>query len=253
MKISISPLMIPLAAAAVLTHSARQLSLAYGFIALHELAHLLAAVCIGLRAEEISLSPFGAHLKLKNKIVRSISDEIILYAAGPLANGVMALAGAYFNNAAMYRINIALMVMNLLPISPLDGGVILKRMLSENFGIQTAERICAAISIAAGSLFLAASVYGLYIGRMNWSMFVMSVFLLGSAATGRELYNTELISGTAHKKRSNRARLVVVENNGDILKALRQISPAHTVVAVTKDKDGKIILIDEKELLKSVR
>lgn len=249
MKLHLSPLLIPLAAAAVWTHTAPQLAAAYASVTAHEVAHLLAALCIGLKPASITLSPFGAHLMLKNKIVRSLADEVILYAAGPLLNGIVAAVCAYLGSTDLYRINAALMLINLMPVPPLDGGIILKRVITYNAGIRASERVSTAISVTAAAVFLAAAVYGAYIGALNPSMFIMSLFLFGTAATGHELYNVDFISGLTAKKRTNRARLVVIRNERDHMDVIKGISPAYTTIAAVRDSSGRLRLVDETELI----
>ena len=63
----------------------------YAVMLFHECAHLVAAICIGLRVSHIVLYPFGVNLKLKNKLICSVADEIILYASGPFMNVILAL------------------------------------------------------------------------------------------------------------------------------------------------------------------
>ncbi len=47
---------------------------------------MIAAMAIGLKVSDMTLYPFGVNLKLKNKMVYSLADEIILYLSGPLFN-----------------------------------------------------------------------------------------------------------------------------------------------------------------------
>ena len=249
MKLRLDPLLIPLAAAAVLTHTAPQIAVAYASVAVHELAHLAAALCIGLRPESITLSPFGARLRLKNKIVRALTDEIILYAAGPLVNGIIAAVAAYLKMEGIYRINAALIFMNLLPVPPLDGGIIIKRIISVRFGKRVGECVCSCMSFTVGAVFLAAAIYGAYCGTLNLSVFIMVIFLFGSAVTGRELYNTDMIMGLSSKKRSNRAKLVMLRDDRDRLDAIKRISPSYTIIAAERTASGAIRLIDETELI----
>lgn len=249
MKLRLDPLLIPLAAVAVLTHTAPQITIAYASVAVHELAHLAAALSIGLRPESITLSPFGARLRLKNKIVRSFADEVILYAAGPLLNGIIAAVAAYLEFDGVYRINAALIFMNILPVPPLDGGMITKRIISARFGKRVGERVCACMSFTVGTAFLAVSIYGAYRGTLNPSMFIMVIFLFGSAVTGRELYNTDMIMGLSSKKRSNRAKLVMLRDDRDRLDAIKSISPSYTIIAAERTASGAIRLIDETELI----
>lgn len=247
-KLRISPLIIPLAAVAAMLGIIPQLAAAYAVILLHECAHLAAALCIGLKPDILVLSPFGVRLTLKNKIVRSLSDEIILYAAGPLMNGLLAVVCGYSGMTWLYRMNTALMIMNLLPVIPLDGGIILKRILSYKIGKTAAERILTTVSVILSMLFLAAALYGLYIHKINISIFIMAIFLLGNAVTGKELYDIDFITGLSAKKRTNKVRFVRVDDNHTMLDAVKSVSPSCTTMAVVEN-DGEYRLLSETEII----
>ncbi len=247
-KLKISPLIIPLAAAAAFMHYVPQLAAAYAVMTAHECAHLIAALCIGLRPDTLSLSPFGAHLTLKNKIIRSMSDEIILYGAGPLLNGILAVLFLRLGVTDMYRLNTALMIINLIPVPPLDGGVILKRILSARIGKAAAERMLAAVSVILSAVFFAAAVCGLVTGAVNLSMFIMAVFFMGNAVTGHELYDTDLAVGLTGKKNTNRVRIVLINDDYSVLDAVKSISPEYTTVALMEQGDT-VKLIPERELI----
>ncbi|MGN1116074.1 MAG: site-2 protease family protein, partial [Candidatus Ornithomonoglobus sp.] len=213
MKIKINPLTIILFFTAWLTGSISVLAVTYAVMAVHECAHLAAAVCIGLRPESMTFSPFGVHLELKNRLVRSLADEIIVYSAGPLVNAVLALAALYAGNEELYRINTALLVMNLLPVAPLDGGIILKRVLSYRYGAVISRRIMKVSAMILSAALMCTAIIGLCYGIINLSAFIMALFLLGNLITAKELYNVDFITAVSHnKKNSNGARLVIVDN-----------------------------------------
>ena len=83
-----------------ITRRLELLFMSYMIMTVHELSHLLAAVCIGLKPSRVVFYPFGVNLKLKNRIIYSVSDEVILYFAGPLSNIVMALAAVFSDSPA---------------------------------------------------------------------------------------------------------------------------------------------------------
>lgn len=199
MKLKISPLVIPVMVIAVLTGSYIRLMTTYACITAHELAHLITAVCLGLKGEEFTFSPFGAHLTLRSKFIDSFADELIFYAIGPLTNGILALFFIVINNEELYMINTALMLVNLLPVIPLDGGMILRRVLTQALGILTACRIMNAASAVLGALTLACAVYALISGMISYSLFVIAVFLIGNAFTGNELYDPYILKNIAVK------------------------------------------------------
>ena len=179
----IHPLTILLFVICYITRQLEILTLSYVIMLIHELAHLISALCIGLLPSKIIIYPFGINLKLKNTLIYSISDEIILYAAGPLSNIIMALSALPFLRHSHYIYefyiqNIALFVLNLLPVSPLDGGIILKKILTFYFGNKSAVKIIRTISSFIILLFVSFLIYIGINHKLNYSLFFLTVFLL---------------------------------------------------------------------------
>lgn len=253
MKIKINPLTIIMFLTAWFTGSISVLAMTYAIMAIHECAHLAAALCIGLRPESMTFAPFGVHLELKNRLVRSPADEIIVYAAGPLVNAALALIALYIGNAELYRINTALLIMNLLPVAPLDGGIILKRMLSYRYGAVVSRRIMKALSAVLSGSLMCTAIIGMYYGIINLSAFIMALFLLGNLITAKELYNVDFITAVSHsKKNSNSAKLVIVDNNNEIIDAAKLVSPSFTTIAAVLDNDGRVVkFMSEKEIIET--
>ncbi len=101
----------------------------------HEFAHHFMMHRLGYAPGPVRLVPFvGAHVRAGRPMVRS-ADIVLVYLAGPLA-GIVSAAGAALlarqglppdvahavNVAAM--VSLALNLFNLIPIEPLDGGLI---------------------------------------------------------------------------------------------------------------------------------
>lgn len=241
MKIKISPLTVVMLAVATAMGNLKLYIITYTIMTLHELAHLIAAAAIGLKAENIKLSPFGVNLTLKNKIMCPMSDEIILYGAGPLINAILAIVAIYFNNMEFYRINTVLFVMNLLPIIPLDGGMIALRLISCKLGRVRAKKLLSVISIVLGGFVMVLAVFSAVTGRMNISLFVIAVFLVGNLATSKEKYNIDLINAVADRnKTSNKINIVVINERYTVVDALKTVSPSYTTLAVVLDENGDI-------------
>ena len=197
MKLRVSLWMIPLAVISVLTDNFKQILIAYICITIHELAHYFAATLLGMEGREIAFSPFGAHLTLSGNMTGSVTDAIILYSAGPLINGALGLIGILLDNSELYRINLALMTVNLIPLTPLDGGMILKRILSDKLGIFKARRILNALSFSAGAIALMLAVLSWMSGQISYSLFILAAFMIGNALTGNGLYEPEIICNAA--------------------------------------------------------
>ena len=251
MKIRINPLTVVLFAILAFMGNISLYILTYFIMALHEFAHLVAAIYIGLKPESITFSPFGVHLCLDNKIINSLADEIILYSAGPLVNAFFALVALYFGWVDIYRLNLILFIMNIMPVMPLDGGMITMRLISYKLGRKRAKEILTAFSVVIGCILLGFFVYSVYIKRINLSVFIIAVFFIGNILTSKEMYNTDLINAlSCGKKTSNKVKLVVINDTYSVSDAIREISPAYTIMAVELNEKGEVKnILSEKEIL----
>lgn len=178
----------------------------YTVMFLHECAHMTAAVCIGLEIDYIAFQPFGVNLRLKNKIVPSIADEIILYISGPLVNAFAAFVCVlmytrygYYELRLFYMTNLTLFIVNLLPALPLDGGMILRRILNEIFGFKAALRVTRIVSAIICTALCILGVYAVIENPYNFSVFLFSLLLLGNIFTTKEKYDAELVRAQALK------------------------------------------------------
>ncbi|MCS7009263.1 MAG: M50 family metallopeptidase, partial [Chthoniobacterales bacterium] len=115
--------------------------LLFGCVLLHELGHAFAARAFGIRTPDITLLPIGGVARLE-KMPRNPIQELVIAAAGPVVNVVIAI-GLYWligRNAMFWSLegfevvgpgqilvklllaNVYLVLFNLLPAFPMDGG-----------------------------------------------------------------------------------------------------------------------------------
>lgn len=254
MKIRINPLVIAMLAVVAVIGNLKLYLLAYLVMGLHELAHLCAALFIGLKPHSITFSPFGVHLRLDCKIINSITDEIILYSAGPLVNAVFALVALFLGFSDFYRLNTVLLVMNILPIVPLDGGMIAVRLLSCRFGRKSSKTLLNIFSLTLGALILFVACYSVYIGYINISLFIISVLFIGNVLTGKEMYDIDFINAiSCTRKRTNKTNVIVIDSQHTIADAVKNFSPSFTTIALVLDENEKISgILSEKEILESI-
>ena len=125
---------------------------------LHELAHYAVLRLCGVRAARFTLTGLGASLYVPELHRLSYGAELLSAAAGPLMNlmlwVLLSLTGreelTLFAGAQM-----VLGVLNLLPVRPMDGGRILWLATAYLTEPYTADRVAAAVGLAASSALLA--------------------------------------------------------------------------------------------------
>ena len=221
----------------------------YAVMMLHEAAHCVAAACIGLKISHITFQPFGVNLKLKNKMVYSLADEIILYISGPLCNVVFALAAALLckrYNLEILRMfyisNIMLFAMNMLPAIPLDGGIILRKILMYRYGCKQAEKVMKVISIIISGAVMLLGAAVLYKTRFKFSVLLFSALLIGHIFTQKEKYNVDFVKELMFhsKKKTDKVRHIIINDGIDYKDIAQRFNIGSYNVVYITDNDGKI-------------
>ena len=125
------------------------------FAFIHELGHLLAGVLCGMKPEKLEIKPYGVSISFKLfpkdyniKIGKSNKLEvkkILVALAGPVTNLLIIIISLnlpveFFAKLMIIYSNILITIFNLIPIYPLDGGRIVKSILSITFGKRKAEK-----------------------------------------------------------------------------------------------------------------
>jgi len=164
-------------------------------VTMHEFGHALACRQVGGRAERIVLWPLGG-IAFVSPPPRA-GAMLWSIAAGPMVNLLLLPILTYAQHAAgragwvntnvdaylvllwLWRINLMLLLFNLLPIYPLDGGQIVRALLWFPLGQIRSLFIATGIGFVGGGVLLlwAFSQQSIWIG-------IMAFFLLSQAAVG---------------------------------------------------------------------
>ncbi len=147
----------------------------FGCVVLHELGHALMARRFGIATRDITLYPIGGVARLERMSERPV-EELLIALAGPAVNVVIALLlftglsilepfsleqllpgwyGESFLGTLMI-INTGLVLFNLIPAFPMDGGRVLRALLATRLGLLRATQIAAGLgSVLAVVFFIA--------------------------------------------------------------------------------------------------
>ncbi len=154
------------------------------FIFLHELGHAFAAQLVGVPVKSVIVWLLGGLTNLAHKPEKPMHN-LFIYAAGPLVNMLLAFVCVAFymltvmvflpfsSNHEMYIwlqtfqnlffslaiVNLILIVFNLIPIYPLDGGAILHAGMEWLFGRTNADRITLIVGIPLLVLLVGVAIY----------------------------------------------------------------------------------------------
>lgn len=121
------------------------------FALIHELAHLICGVLLGFKPDTLRIMPLGFSIEFETnvedynkKIIKSnilAVKKILIALAGPFINLIIVIIGIAIsiNNNIIYA-NLLILIFNLLPIYPLDGGRILINILKIFCGNRKANK-----------------------------------------------------------------------------------------------------------------
>lgn len=190
-----------------------------GSILLHEIAHGAAAWLCGQPPRELELTPLGAVLRLEDEENLSLPKRLCVLASGPVMTlllCVVALQGAargllsIDTGRALFSANLALLLLNLLPALPLDGGRMLALLLSLLLRQETVRRVMRITGTALGLAAIGGSVALAWrYGSWNWSLAAVGCFLMYSAATA----TTTMVM---HQLQELMARKTLLEGRGHL-------------------------------------
>ena len=121
----------------------------------HELGHLLAGIILGMKPAKLELKPYGISISFKinpNDYNKKIAKEnllelkkAIVACAGPVTNLIIIIITLnlrlnIFTSLLIIYSNILLIIFNLIPMYPLDGGRIVKSLIYLFLGKKKAEK-----------------------------------------------------------------------------------------------------------------
>jgi len=167
----------------------------FACILLHEFGHILMARRFGVRTPDVILLPIGGVARLE-RIPDEPKQELLIALAGPAVTAALALIFylilrftggdadvGQLNPIAPFLTqllvtNVWLLLFNLIPAFPMDGGRVLRALLASRMGMVRGTRVAATLG---QTLALAGGLYGITAQRPFLVLIAFFVFLGASA------------------------------------------------------------------------
>lgn len=185
-------------------HTTLDLALLFACVVLHELGHALMARRFGIVTREIVLLPIGGVARLE-RMPDKPSQEVLVALAGPAVNVVLAtiFGGWLFSTGVrpeqiltraagegtlefLLLANVTMIVFNLIPAFPMDGGRVLRGALAAFMPYARATRIASLVGQGFALLF---AVLGIFVLKSVVLVFI-ALFVFITAGEERAIVQT---------------------------------------------------------------
>lgn len=242
----------------------------FACVVLHELGHALTARRFGIETQNITLLPIGgvAHLE---RMPRDPWQEFLVAIAGPAVNVVIAavlfvflwivrtperfpedftisdqmVGGPLLLNLLI--VNIMLVVFNMLPAFPMDGGRVLRAVLASRMDYAKATSIAASVG---QTLAIVLGILGLF---GNALLVLVAAFVyLGAAGESRMVQLTEALRGLTVRDAMMR-RFRTLTSDAALSRAADELLLGHQRDFPVVD-DGAIVgIVRQSEIIRGIR
>ena len=227
-------------------------------VVMHECAHLMA--CRKLKIKVLAMMPLPWGMTVATPLIYNRKMQIMVSLAGPFCNFVTLVLCVAFK--LVFKINSVFLdlfmlanfadgFLNLFPVLPLDGGIVLKAYLCEKFGLAGGFAKCIYISAFTGAVILLFGVLVIVATGYNFSYFAAGLFVLGNLKHERELLvciKKKVFTGEI--KSNDKIRCISVDGACHALCLANLISPSYTIVFLVNENGRFKGEVSQSELIK---
>jgi Zn-dependent protease len=175
-------------------------------VVLHEFGHALAARRYGIGTRDITLLPIGGLARLE-RMPDKPAEEVVVALAGPAVNVALAVVLALFIGLTggvpdphmmeqthvplalrLFVVNVWLVLFNMIPAFPMDGGRVLRAILAMRMNYARATQLAASVGQAIAFIFF---ILGLW---WNPMLLLIAVFIYFGASSEAALAQMKNVS-----------------------------------------------------------
>ncbi len=246
----------------------------FGCVLLHEFGHAFAARRYGIRTPDITLYPIGGVARME-RIPENPAEELVIAVAGPLVNVAIA-AGLFvvlliqgaplptfrsfipFMSAglgstgfwqSLLSLNVLLVLFNLIPAFPMDGGRVLRALLAMRLPYPRATQLAANVGQGIAFLF---GLFGLF-GGQPMLLFIAFFVYIGATQEAAQAQMRSVSTGlpVSSAMVTQFAILPADATLGDAVEALLATSQ-HEFPVVSAD--GRVLgILTRNQMIRSLR
>lgn len=236
----------------------------FACVLLHEFGHAMAARRYGIPTRDITLLPIGGVARLE-RLPNNPRQELVIAIAGPLVNVVLAGAlaaflilshqsllptasgGAISFAQQLLVVNVSLVLFNMLPAFPMDGGRVLRALLAMALNPVTATRIAANVGRAMAMVFAGVALwYQMYI------LFFIAIFVWLAAGGEARAMEERAAAGGPVVGRAMRTRFQVVTSPDTIGTVAGRSASGRQIGFPVVDNDRLVGMLMEGDVMEAL-
>ena len=219
-------------------------------LVIHETGHCIASAVFGSRINCIEFTPFGGVITDRaGEAQKKGLPGFVIAAAGPLANYLflVALASSCVSRylslpliKSLFAANLAMLMINILPVLPLDGG---QMVFSAGYYLFPVSLLISALTlggIGLGGIMALLSFYVFFkTQKLNLSLLMIGLYIITAAIRTKEVMiseNAYVVIRERGKKRFSVERLALYRVNAD--------TPILTLLPYMEKSGGSIFMLD---------
>lgn len=203
-------------------------------VIIHELGHIIASFIAGAKCENINVHGFGVEISFIGKYPCP-PTMFLISASGPLMSILLSIVAYFLHQTALFRTNLLVAFINLIPAFPLDGGNMLSAILSGFMTRDRVRRIMKYLGYFFGTIITLLGFLILYLSTFNISLLYMGLFIFFSA--GRQQNPVIEIISANHKK-MEKCSVFLIDGSMPMIEIADNM-PVNSIGALT-DNSGKI-------------
>ena len=217
---------------------------------LHEFAHYFVAKRLGYNVDGFLLSAYGIGMQTNNSYRKK--DEILISIAGPIFNLILIILtvflwwvypSMYFFTYDFVMCNFLVMVFNMIPLYPLDGGRVIVCLFSR-FNKKKVLKVSNMISIILGVILMVLFFISIFT-RINLNLLFIGLFLtINSISCDRNNYYNQINALNKKYEKPVEIKTFVVKGlrRGELIKYL---SPHYYSIFEYYDNGNKYIISED--------
>ena len=240
-------------------------ALLYALI-IHEAGHACVAKILKEPIAIVELLPFGGVMRYKDGCAASKGIRgVVLALAGPAMNYatvfLISTIKLPINRelcSSLINVNLSMMLLNLLPALPFDGGAAIFSIGYYLFNVSLFIRILSIMGQLTGIVFCILSLFGLAMyGKINLTLIVIGIYVFCYAVCSKEaLFAQNIYSIVCEQCEQNRTLLkaacFLVNENEKICSLIPYLNKMRGTVFLIERDEGNLALIGEKQVCRAL-